>query len=313
MNTPSVIESIPENITRYSGTVAVWFSGHYQLDPRDWNNIKEFNGEYHPLHGYYRSDDPGVLTQQLQYMRRTGIDAIVYDVFPVTEWKPTDFAKDRVLAMLMDALANQGNESRPLQLFIYLEHYTANPTLEEYEFALDYIREHMSETSYYYRYHGKPLVVCYLNGDAPAMDDIEKCGEYTDYFELRRIRPFRTGDWSYIEPYPQTERKDWMCASPGYDSYLEDAYLTRYVRNDKETSLDDVRQRGARAERDEGRYYLDQLNLAKQVDPEIILVSTWNDWQFANQIEPAEEYGFLYVDMTAKALGRWQETALYRG
>ncbi|MCE5321748.1 hypothetical protein LLG46_00365 [bacterium] len=312
MDNTDLIESIPENTPRYNGTLALWYSGHYQLDPRDWNNVREFNGEHHPLYGYYKSDDAQVLTRHLHDIRRAGIDAIVYDVFPVTQWTPKDYAKDRALAMLLEMLAHQENESRQLQLFIYLEHYVSDPTLDELEFALDYMREHMCENSYYYRYHGKPLVVCYLNGDAPGMAEIEKNRKYTDYFELRRIRPFYTDDWSYIQPFPQTARKDFMCASPGYDSYLEDAYLSKYVRKEAGRTLEDIRQHSAREEREDGQYYLKQLDHAKQTNSDIVMVSTWNDWQFANQIEPAEEYGYLYVDLTARAMGRWQETAEYR-
>ncbi len=307
----NLIDSISDATPRYDGTLALWFSGHYQIDQRDFDNIKEFNGEYHPLYGYYKSDDPKVLAQQLHDIRRAGIDAILYDVFPITAWNPTDFAKDKALKMLMEALAHQENETRPLQLFIYLEHYTSDPTLEELEFALDYMREHMCEEPYYYRYNGKPLVVCYLNYDAPGMYDIEKNSKYTDYFDIRRIRPFSADTWSYIELYPQTVHKDWMCASPGLDSYLEDAYLEKNVRKQGLT-LEEVRKKAARAEREDGKYYLKQLEHAKQANPDIIMVSTWNDWQFANQIEPAEEYGYLYVDLTAKAMGRWQETAIYR-
>ena len=31
-----------------------------------------------------------------------------------------------------------------------------------------------------------------------------------------------------------------------------------------------------------------------------------------NQIEPAVEYQFFYLDLTSKVLGRWAETAPYR-
>ena len=44
----------------------------------------------------------------------------------------------------------------------------------------------------------------------------------------------------------------------------------------------------------------------------IHLHSGWNDWQYANQIEPAVEYGCQYVDLAASLLGRAAETAPYR-
>ena len=52
--------------------------------------------------------------------------------------------------------------------------------------------------------------------------------------------------------------------------------------------------------------------MARQVNPEIIILSGWNDWQYANQIEPAVEYRFQYVDLAARLLGRAAETQSYR-
>jgi len=49
-----------------------------------------------------------------------------------------------------------------------------------------------------------------------------------------------------------------------------------------------------------------------QANPEIIFISSWNDWQYGNQIEPAVEYGCKYLDLTAEILGRWRETRPYR-
>jgi hypothetical protein len=83
---------------RYSGTVAIWHSSHYADDPRDWRNNEEFGGPYHPLLGYYRSDDPEVLDKHLDWMRRAGVDAIVYDAFSKASGQIGNVADDRLLA-----------------------------------------------------------------------------------------------------------------------------------------------------------------------------------------------------------------------
>lgn len=292
--------------THFDGTVAVWFSTHFQITSRDWDTIQALDGPHHPAAGYYRSDDPEILSRQLREMRRAGIDLIIYDAFATDELPLTDFSQDRVLPMLADALANQGGESRKLQLAVYIEKYTADPSEEEYESALSHIREHLAGRDFYFRYKGKPLVTPYLNKYPGSLDEVEW---RNDDFTFGRIRPYQSDVWSYIHPYPQPMRSDWMVVSPGYDSYLEQAFLAKRDGND---DLETVRKHASVADREDGAFFERQLLRARTGDPEIIFISGWNDWQYGNQIEPAVEYGYQYVDLAARLLGRWEETAPYR-
>ncbi len=294
---------------RYDGTVAVWFTSHYQVDTRDWDNIKEFGGPHHPLAGYYRSDDPAVLENQLRGMRRAGIDAIVYDVFSTGKWDLTDLPKDKTLKLLLEALSNQEGESHKLKLIIWLEKYLENPTAAQYEYALGYVREHLAGQDFYFMYNGKPLVVAFLNLRNDAINEVE-CK--TDDIELRRIRPYYTDVWCYVDFYPQQLNKEWMVVSPGFDDYLELAYVARHVQGKEDADLDELREKGLRVDREDGAFFERQILRARQVEPNIIFISGWNDWQYANQIEPAVEYGYTYVDLAAKLLGRSEETRPYR-
>jgi hypothetical protein len=298
-------------VTRFEGTVAVWFSAHFQATRRDWNLIEEFKGPYHPLLGYYKSDDPAVLRQQLRWMRRAGIDAIVYDCYGFAEWNLTDIEHDRALALLAEELAHQEDEPRKLKLIIWLEKYVTNPTLEQYCYALDYVRRNLAEKDFYFRYAGRPLMVTYHNGQNDAIDEVEW---ENDYFTLRRIRPYYSDLWSYVQHYPQRLNREWMVASPGFDPYLENAYLAKYYRKEPNPDYDKIRQdcRKWAADREEGEFFKKQLLRVRYGKPGIVFLSGWNDWQYALQIEPAVEYGFQYVDMAARLLGRQAETAPYR-
>jgi hypothetical protein len=220
-----------------------------------------------------------------------------------------DLPEDKTLQFLLEELASQEAESHKLHLCIWLETYLGNPTLEEYDFALNHIREQLSKHSFYYRYDGKPLVLLYLNGNCEAVDEVEW---KNDYFSLHRIRPYQSDVWSYVQHYPQKLRKEWMPASPGIDSYLELAYIAKYVTKDPSPNYEEIRRTASRADREDGAFYRRQLAWAKQANPDIIFVSGWNDWQYGTQIEPAMEYEFLYVDLTAEVLGRRQETEPYR-
>ncbi len=295
--------------TCYNKTVAVWYSSHYQNDSRDWDNIEEFKGEYHPLLGYYKSDDPEVIKKHLHWMRRAGIDLIVYNIFSGGTWNLTDIEKDRALPILINELVHQENEGRKLKICFWLEKYCSNPTIEQYRFALDYIRKYYSEQDYYFHYNGKPLVLAYLNLEAPSFDQIEY--ENT-YFELRRTRAYYTDTWSYIEHYPQMLRRDWMSAAPGFNAYLENAYLAKQAVVDEIPDYEKIYAEAPKADRENGEYFRRQLLWAAEHNPDILFLSGWNDWQYANQIEPAVEYKFQYLDLVSEVLGREEETFPYR-
>jgi hypothetical protein len=43
---------------RFNGTVAIFYNPISQIDSREWDSIKEFDGPYHPLIGNYRRAAP---------------------------------------------------------------------------------------------------------------------------------------------------------------------------------------------------------------------------------------------------------------
>jgi hypothetical protein len=239
------------------------------------------------------------------------VDVIVYDVYGFRTWNITDLPKDRTLPLLMQELSSQQNESRKLELVIWLEKWNTNPSLEEYRFGLNHVREKLADCDYYPRYKGKPLVLTYLNGENDVIETIEK--EYGDMFTMRRIKPFKTDVWSYVETHPQTANCEWMPVNPGFDQFLEEAYMEKYVAG-KPIDVAAFRQRGiaAAALREDGGFFQRQLLRAREIDPEFIFISGWNDWQCCLQIEPAVEYEFQYVDLAAGLFGREPETQAYR-
>jgi len=63
----------------FKGTVAIFYSSHFQEISRDWDSIEEYRGPYHPMLGYYRYKEKDEVLKHLKWIRRAGVDAIVYD------------------------------------------------------------------------------------------------------------------------------------------------------------------------------------------------------------------------------------------
>lgn len=297
--------------TRYNGTVAICYFSHFEDSAlHDWVPIKEWNGPYHPVLGDYKSSDRKIIRQHLEWLRRAGVDVIVYDVCRIQpELTILQLGKQKALQLLVEELSHQEKESRKLKLVIWMEKWNSNPTAEEYRFGLDYVRKNLANRDFYYRLDGKPLVIAYLNAPSPEIDKIDQ--ESKASFSLRRVSPAaETPGWRYFGPAGD---KECMTANPGANGFMEEAFITSVI-NKKPIDVKAVRQRGkeAIAQRADGKYFENQLLKAREVDPKVILISGWNDWAWCLQIEPAKEYGLKYVDMAARLLGREAETRAYR-
>lgn len=307
-------------------TVAIWFSTYSYIESREWDLIKKYGNPYHPSLGYYKSNNKKILETQLKWIRRAGIDLLIYDCFAGYKKTPKDIGDDQALKLLMSFLKEQKNEAQELRFCIDLETYVDFHTYEELSIAISYLKENIIEHPYYFKYkNNKPLIIIYVNDDIAEI--IQNLRIKFPEFEIQPLAGAELfpNYWQYIEKYPQTLRKDWMTVCPGVDSSLEDLYerdmyiktknelFGRFVK-DPNLSTEFMRKNPAYKidRKDDGSSYKEQLLRAINNNPDIIFISGWNDWQFGNQIEPAKEYGFKYVDMTADLLGRSDEVKLYR-
>ena len=297
--------------TRYDGAVAIWYGSHFEnTGSHDWEPIKEWNGPFHPVLGEYKTDDRKIIQQHLHWLRRAGVDVIFYDTCRIQpELTLLDLPKQKTLQLLAEELSHQEKETRKLKLVVWMEKWNSNPTAEQYRFGLDYVRKNLANHDFYYRLDGKPLVMTYLNGPAPDLAKIEQ--ENEQFFTLRRISPdAETPGWKYFGPMGD---KECITVNPGANGFMEEAFINKYINKQ---AIDDnaFRQRGKAAieQRADGKYFENQLLKARQVNPKVIFISGWNDWAWCLQIEPAKEYGFKYVDIAARLVGREAETLPYR-
>lgn len=297
--------------TRYDGTVVIAYFSHFEASAlHDWVPIKEWNGPYHPTLGDYKTSDRKIVRQHLQWLRRAGVDVILYDTCRIQpELNLLKLPEQKTLKLIVDELSHQEKETRKLKLAVWLEKWNSTPTAEEYKFGLDYIRKNLANRDFYYRLDGKPLVVAYLNSLSPAIDKLEQ--DNKSFFTFRRVSPYPDmPGWRYFGPEGD---KQCMTVNPGANGFMEEAFITSVI-NHKPIDVAAYRQRGKAAieQRADGKYFENQLLVARKVDPKVIFISGWNDWAWCLQIEPAKEYGLKYVDMAAKLLGREGETKAYR-
>jgi hypothetical protein len=298
--------------TRYAGSVAIWYGSHFEDTAiHDWVPIKEWNGPFHPMLGDYTTADRKVIRKHLEWIRRAGADVIVYDCCRIQpELTLFDLPNQKTLQLIVDELSHQQKEKRKLQLVIWIEKWNSNPTADQYRFGLDYVLKKLAPHDFYYRLDGKPLVVRYLNDGAPDFSEID--AKYSTQLTLRRISPgTEPTAWGYF--FSHDASAECMTVNPGADGFMEMAFINNKL-NHQPVDENALRAHGkdVLAARKDGKLFEDELLRARAVNPKLIFISGWNDWAYCMQIEPAKEYGFRYVDMAARLLGRSDETATYR-
>lgn len=296
--------------------IAVWFTSTYEYDQRDFQLIKKYGNPYHPKLGCYRSGDRKIMETQLDWMRDSGIDVIVFDCTSSLFRTPRDVIGDKTVTLLMELLKNQDDKKRKLYFCLFIERYMGDPKYDEIIDVLEYSKKSLVEFPYYFKKDGKPFFVVYANSN--ITDIVEKAQKKYPYFDLKIVSGeyIDPGYARYVLKYPQDLRDDWIPVSPGFDSSLEQMYLRDIYLMSKDESLrkyfsesdadiDKVRSNPRFSmERENGEAYKRQLKRAIEHNPEIIFISGWNDWQFGNHIEPAEEHGDKYISIAAEMLGR---------
>lgn len=304
-------------------TILTWFSTGYQVENRDWELIQKYGNPYHPLWGYYKSDDQDILNKQINAIRRAQIDVIAYDMFPHFKWTPKDIRKDRAFPMMTSILEDQKEKEGNLKYFIFFENYIDKASFEELDLAMSYLYDNYFERDCYFKENNQPLIM--ILSDDDIEEELNKLRtKYKDCKIYKVFGGWKNQDgWPYTDTYPQKINPDWIPVSPGYDSSLEEVYLRdmylktlktdielnkKFLRwvEDPHKSLESIRENPiVKALRDDGAFYRKQLERALKYNPKYVFISSWNDWQYQIQIEPAVEYGFKYVDITSDIIKKF--------
>jgi len=263
----------------YRPQLGVWFvaafkPGQGANEVLNWRLPTMFG--LRPKTGYYDSSDPDVIRRQLAQMRRARIDFLIIDVPPV------DPLPAPVQSVLKELRAQPGGQAQ-LRYCFQVEAYGQTPSPEVLHQAADRIWEECGSDPLHFRYQGKPLLVSFAPVEPPA----DRWQD--DRFTVRWVTP-GPGTWKYCEGFPQSVNSESMCVSPGACNLLEYLAAPQVVGSVFSVS------------RDGGAYLARQLKWALDNQPDVVYLSSWNDWAFGNTIEPSDEYGERDLDLIAQML-----------
>jgi hypothetical protein len=270
------------------------------------------NSTHYPQLGAYDSHDPQVVRQHCQWAKEAGLDGFI-----ATWWARGDFHDQGMPLLLETAHKHQ------LQVTIYYEivPIPGNPdsVVQDWLYLLKQYGSHPA----WLRVEGKPVIFVYgrameqlslgqwvqvlteVNRAYPAgvcaiADQLSKIaarifdGIHTynicDRLQGKPVEAIGAEvERVYREPLQFASQLGRIrCATiiPGYDDTK-------------------IRQPGIRTERFGGESYRRQWQAVQELNPDWVLITSFNEWHEGSEIEPSVEHGDLYLKLTAEYAPRF--------
>lgn len=306
-----------------------------------WYATEEFSGErrhwgqidpqaqdigrvaHYPLNGAYDSHDPLVVAAQMQWAQAAGLDGFV------VSWWGQDSFEDRAVPLLLEQA-----QTHRLRIALYYEgwHTADHSVVDSIAEAVDdllYILQTYGSHPAYLRKDGQPVIFIYNRAyEALSLADwnaiLEQVNaEYpggflasmhtapSDKESVALAGGAHKFNYAYalVEAGLESPQEIGAFMAQEYAGFLEKtrraglwACLTVLPGWD-DTQVRD----GVIIERQDGAVYRAIWEAALALDPECILVTSWNEWHEGAEIEPSIEFGDQYLTLTNEYIEQWKQ------
>jgi len=285
-----------------------------------WGKIDAANKDiaastHYPMLGAYDSHDPAVIDQHCRWAKAAHVDTLI-----VSWWGHGDYT-DRAMLKILAGCKQYG-----LRACIYYETVPKPQTAQTAAQDIIKVLEKYGSHEAHLKVNGKPVVFIYgravgelgLTGWLEAVKLIKAgykggaviLGDQFSYGSARvfdgvhtyntagslkglsldgleKWAPATYGSW--VQLADQAGKISTVTVIPGYDDTK-------------------IRKPGLAVDRFDGELYRAQWQRAIEADPHWVLVTTFNEWHEGSEIEPSEQFGQKYLDLTAEFAERFKAT-----
>jgi hypothetical protein len=223
-----------------------------------------------PEAGYYHSSDTWVARRNLQMLADAGIDFIFFD-----------FTNGPIGKESFDSFMGVAEDMRaagiPVPYFVFFLNSAGSDTLS---WLYENVYQPGKYQDLWFRWQGKPLLMA-----DPAF---AATPAIADFFTFRRTWAFQSGQqdqWRFIDDYPQRpswhtspDKSEQICVSKSMGAPLVPASgIDNKGSSFHAGMVPSYDQQWLSADTPKGLFFAEQWQRALQIDPEIVLVSGWNE------------------------------------
>ncbi|NLO83678.1 MAG: hypothetical protein GX094_11605 [Clostridiales bacterium] len=269
--------------------------------PRDYNH-PAWGGEGHmyhwgrPLFGYYFSRDPWVIRKHIEMLTIAGIDFLFFDT-------TNRHTYPEVVEVLLEWLDKYRMAGWPVPKIVYYTNTKSGETIQEvYEFL--YKPGRYKDLWFYW--DGKPLII----GHPDECSD-----EVREFFTIRQSQwpnePPREWGWPWMDferPQRVWRRPDGtgevinVSVAQHPQIFFGDSAFYGETAN-RGRSFHDGQNDFAPGAVNWGYNFSEQWERAREADPEVVLVTGWNEW-IAGRFHGTKERPVRFVDTASQEFSR---------
>lgn len=249
-----------------------------------WKREGRYRSIHKPLLDYYWSFNNKVMERHIEYALRAGIDGFI-----ISWWGKGSFS-DIFMERFMERLKNTS-----LKVTIYYE--KSGEHLDEIPYIISKFGKHPS----FLRINGKPVIFYYRtavnNTPSETWTALKKL-DIINIVDMIDGSLFPCIDGIHI--YNPMKEKNLLSFYRGMNitAHSQGKIFSATVFPGYNDTIS--RTPGFVVNRKNGNFYNHIWNIAVQSNPDIILITSFNEWFEGTEIEPSEELGFFYLDCTNK-------------
>lgn len=275
-----------------------------------WDDHPKFLGHediganFYPELGCYSSNDTTIISKHMQMIEQAGIGVVT-----LSWWGKNSF-EDKNVRLIMDIA-----DSKNIKVNFHLEPIN-NRSSEMVVKMMNYIIKNYAKHSAFYRYEGKPLFYIYDSYHISKYDwasilrpeglntirgteidshviglwvhekesDFFIDGGFDGFYTYFASDGFTFGssseNWQSLSIWAKNNNKIFIpCVGPGYSDTRIRPWNAQNYKN-----------------RNSGKYYDAMFNTAIKSEPNIIGITSFNEWHEGTQIEPAKPKSIKYYD-----------------
>lgn len=262
---------------------------------------------HYPQIEAYDSNDPKVIEQHCRWAREAGLDGFIFS------WWGKGGSEEKPLTPLL-----QTAQRYRLQVCIY---YEAVPEPGNPETALsdwDYILRRFGTHPAYLKVDGKPVIFVYgrameqlsMSQWAVVLDEIARrsppgvcaIADRLDKTACRIFDGVHTYNTASALAGKPLEQVGATVEAFFREVFQQAGALSRIRCATVIPGYDDtkIRTPGLAVARYEGRSYRAQWEAALRLNPDWVLITSFNEWHEGSEMEPSEEHGDRYLKLTAE-------------